>query len=157
MICQGKVFARSLLPPIICRWDASVRRGNCSCAVSMTVDMPNGDSRWDQEAACQNTLIASFCSYIGRKSSLTTFCGKGVCCLWVICVYGQSVWSICKPTWPTGCNDWSHSCFPPTSAEHYPAVCDQRRKWKKNPLFLSGENCPGSLEFNLFFFLKARG
>lgn len=40
---------------------------------------------------------------------------------------------------------------PPTFAEQYPAVCDQCRKWKENPLVLSGENCPGSLGFPLFF------
>lgn len=64
----------------------SVRRGNCSCAESMTVNMPNRGSRWDQEAAYQTTLIASFCSCVECDSSLTTFCEKGVCCLWVIWV-----------------------------------------------------------------------
>lgn len=107
------------------------------------------DSRWDQEAARQDALIVFFfCCYIGREASLTTFCWKGVCCLrGYLCVW----WSICKPTCPSGSQDRSHTCFPPTFAEQYPAVSDQCRKWKKNPFV-----CPWSLGFNLIYFCVDR-
>lgn len=71
-----------------------VRHGNCSCAVSKAVDMPNRHSRWDQEAACQDGLIASFCSYIAKESGLTTFFFVERVC--VVCgyVFMGSVWDL---------------------------------------------------------------
>lgn len=125
-----------------CKWFAWGRclRTHCSLPLSAG-EMP----QWDVEIVhvqsvwrltCQTETVGGtktqhvrtpkllfFFGNVGRESSLTTFCGKGVCCLWVICVYGESLWSICKPTWPTGSNDWSHTCFPPTFVEQYPAVC----------------------------------
>lgn len=145
-----------LLFAIICRWDASVRNGNCSCAVSMMFDMSNTDSGWDQEAARLNCF---FVRPHREGIQFDNFSREGhVLSVGYLCVCGASVWSLCKPTWLSGSKDWSHSCFPPTSAKQYPAVCDQCRKWRKKSCRPEWWKLPGSLGFNLsFFFLKHVG